>query len=111
MNTKMFNVNIKQYNNTETVKPCETNLNIKIKIIQKAVDNIIRNNFNTNAEKINDLYNRLYNDLEEKISANIKEINIQKKKKSLYHSVHTKTTITKPRPTTTKTSPEMFYGL
>ncbi|XP_060867289.1 uncharacterized protein LOC132942692 [Metopolophium dirhodum] len=111
MNTKMFNLNIKNYNNNETVKKCETNLNIKIKIIQKAVDNIIKYNFNTSTAKINDLYNRLNYDLQEKIIANIKEINIQKKNTSLYHFVHTETTITKPPPTTTKISPELFYGL
>jgi len=112
MNTKMFNLNIKNYDNNETVKKCETNLNIKIKIIQRAVDNIIKYNFNTSTSKIYDFYNRLNYELQDNIIANIKDINIQIKNTSLYHFIHTETTtITKPSPTTTKISPELFYRL
>jgi len=85
MNTKMFNLNINNYDNNEyeRVKKCETNLNIKIKIIQRAVDNIIKYNFNTSTAKIYDLDNRINYELQEKIIANIKDIKIQKKKPRL----------------------------
>jgi len=110
----MFNLNINNYDNIEsfkTTKKCETNLNIKIKIIQRAVDNIIKYNFNTTTAKIYDLYTCKNHELHDKIIANIKDINIEKTNTSLWHIQTETTPITQPPPTTTKISPKLFYGL